>query len=708
MEGYDVFIDRRGQMGTAVTDPAALFQVRRRSVAFVSRVDGTRVGGRTLALDEEIELEGDVVIEVLGQRFEFRDLRGVTLEGWPYVGEIRRPASSTYMMWGDDYWVGRSRECRVVLPDEARNENIHWKAKVGDGATIRARTGDIPKANFYTDSIMVASEHAAFGLKSDVPIVRCAARHCYVFVRRAGEIHALYPTTNEEAPHEVPLEPGDEVLVGNCLFQVGFPPPGLAVPPAPAPKVALTSPDDLVGAVGSPHGLERTRSSEEPPSLPPELPPAPEPVPLREASASDAPAPPRRTSPPSLTDAPAPYFPEFDDEPPADAPPPAPLPPPPGKKDPYEAPTVLADADDLPAWMRTPVPTRRKVIPDESGSGRVVASKKAPATPDFPPMREAAPPPAPTIPPPPPAAEAAPFAPPPFPTPPDLPPPPSVPPPVAPVVAEAPPPAPTIPPPPPAPEPPALVAPAPPPAPDAPVSPGAPPSGPGSVVYVDDGDAQFELSRRVQIVQVGFMVKGDARCGNHDRAELVIPENRIVPDQVFESVDYFRIAARGRRVEVEVLASSEVLVDGAPAPATIADPAATPLWVIRRDDGGDEDFAVRLSLVEDRGLPDPRAAFLQIDTSDPLVAALFTRGLPAGTARSLALGPIHLDALHDGDRVILTNYLSTYKVGGGFRPFFVRRSGARFQTAPEDGTPIALLAGDRFVVESAVYEVVEG
>ena len=34
-------------------------------------------------------------------------------------------------------------------------------SSVGAGATIRARTGEIPKSRFYTDSIMVASEHAA-------------------------------------------------------------------------------------------------------------------------------------------------------------------------------------------------------------------------------------------------------------------------------------------------------------------------------------------------------------------------------------------------------------------------------------------------------------------------------------------------------------------------------------------------------------------
>ncbi|MCA9492877.1 MAG: hypothetical protein KC621_23255, partial [Myxococcales bacterium] len=182
MLGYDVYLGARGELGTHVENPAATFQVRRRSVSLVAHADNVIVGGRPVPSGVEVPIEGDVKIEVAGQKLEYRDLRGLQVDGWPYVGEIQRPASSTYMVWGEDYQIGRSRECRLVLPDEPRNDNIHWKPSVGDGATIRARTGEIPKSRFYTDSIMVASEHSGIDLRGEVPKAVCTARHCYVYV----------------------------------------------------------------------------------------------------------------------------------------------------------------------------------------------------------------------------------------------------------------------------------------------------------------------------------------------------------------------------------------------------------------------------------------------------------------------------------------------------------------------------------------------
>ena len=73
---------------------------------------------------EEFIIDGDVTIDANGQRLEYKDLRGLRVERWPYVGEIRRPASSNYMMWGNEYAIGRARDCQVVLPDEPDNSNI--------------------------------------------------------------------------------------------------------------------------------------------------------------------------------------------------------------------------------------------------------------------------------------------------------------------------------------------------------------------------------------------------------------------------------------------------------------------------------------------------------------------------------------------------------------------------------------------------------
>src|SRR5690606_16894041 len=82
--------------------------------------------------------------------------------------------------------------------------------------------------------------------------------------------------------------------------------------------------------------------------------------------------------------------------------------------------------------------------------------------------------------------------------------------------------------------------------PEAPVAP-APTGAPGEVVFVDDEAAQFELGRRMQLVQTGWMVNGEVVCGNHRGADLVLPENRIRPDQTLVPRDYFRLKVRGRR-----------------------------------------------------------------------------------------------------------------------------------------------------------------
>ena len=130
--------------------------------------------------------------------------------------------------------------------------------------------------------------------------------------------------------------------------------------------------------------------------------------------------------------------------------------------------------------------------------------------------------------------------------------------------------------------------------------------------------------------------------------------------------------------------------------------------IIRRDDTGEEDFAIRLTIGQDRKLPDPRARFISLDYEDPLAAALITRGLPKGLNRTIAMAGIDLTFFYDGDGIHVSDYLSTYKkADGSYHPFFVQSSGKRFKTAPEDGTPFTLSNGDRIVIGHAVYVVRE-
>jgi hypothetical protein len=756
MEGYDVYLGTRGELGTAVDEKAATFEVRKKGVQLVAHVPGVEVGGQSIPPGSSVALEGDTVVLAASERFEYRDLRGISAEGWPYVGEIRRPASATYLAWGEEHKVGRARECRVTLPDEPRNDNIRWKKSVGDGSTIRARSGNIPKSRFYIDSIMVASEHAALDLRGDVPRLVTTARQCFCYVRRGDEVTALHPAEVEVGPHAAPLNPGDEVLIGNCLFQIGFPPRDAAVPPASAPMFTV-------------------QSDETPPPAPVAAPPQPvapaKPVTAPPPPAWDAPDADDQTDPRGLPTVPRPAVTAWDDEededdatvappprPAAPAPPPPPaeptLPPPPSRtaeaswigdeedddpNDLFGPPPVVATVGPpsaAPTWPLPPAPPSEAPAPERmlspqtsntldppgapgiglgGGAAPRVAAPPPPAlfsrpepTTAEPTLAPVRPPPpafdAPPRPAPPPVVPPAPVAPPP---PVAAPPPaPEAPPPPAPVAA---PPAPVAPPPAPVAAPPAPVAP--PPAPVAPVvaatpAPAAPRAAVGEVVAVDDEDAQFELGRRVQIVQVGWMVAGTLVLGNHTGADLVLPENRVVPDQSFTARSYVSFSVRGRRASLVVLDGSEVRIDGEEAAlGERTDIENMPIEIVRRDERGDEDFLVVMQLVEDRRLPNPRARLLQLDHEDDLAAALLTRGLPTRAPRTLTLDGVRVTLLNDGSKVELTDYLETYRTEAGYRPFFVSQNEGRYVAAPEDGTPLVLSPGDRFVIGSSVYTV---
>ena len=577
MLGYDVYVGFRGEMGTVVDRVAATFQVRKKTVSLLANADIVSIDGEAIPAGESRLIEGDVVIQVGNQRLDYRELRGVDVDGWPYVGEIRRPASSTYMLWGRDYTIGRSRDSRVVLPDEPRNDNIVWKPKVGDGAAIKSKTGEIPKSRFYTDSIMVASDHAAIELLGDQPTLSCHARHCYTFIRRGQDVVALHPSQSTEGVHQAALEPGDEVLIGNCVFHVGFAAGEDAVAPAPAPRLST---DSLVDAVSAPEfdmgdedapaafGLPSVDDAphlDNLPSLSEEDPPAPPKLePVAEASLSAA----QR----SMPDAQEAELQEVSDAPPA-------------------APSPAKHAS------RTAPP---RTVPPVPGHGEGLVLQ-------------------------------------------------------------------------------------------------------GGVVVVDDHDAQFELGRPARLVQVGWAVNGSVICGNHAGCDLVIPENRIDEDQAFEVTTYFEIKVRGKRARLSEVHPDEVRIDGAAPQVDYDDASTTVISIIRRDDEGEEDFTVDLSVQEEPGLPDPRARLIAIDTSEPLAVALMTRGFPVRAPRTLPLNGLVVTGTFDGSAITLSDYLDGYKLDDGFLPFFVQGADGRFRTAPEDGSAIVLEPGTRIVVDGAVF-----
>jgi hypothetical protein len=266
MEGYDVYLGPQAQVATssASMTPRATIQVRFARVSLVAHAGGVKIDGKALEPGKPVLLAGSLTIEVDGTKVDYNDLSGVKIDGWPYLGELRRPGAGNYLDFGAVFQLGRDRRSKVRLPDEPHNDNIAWLPSVGGGATIRSRTGDIQKSKFYTDSIMVASTHAEVDLTAE-PVLRSLARHCYTFVRRGDEVHALFPREGAGGLRELPLESGDEVMVGNCLFQVSFPPvaPVVAAPVSSEALPRFTA-NELAAMVDAPAAEPRSFATVDP------------------------------------------------------------------------------------------------------------------------------------------------------------------------------------------------------------------------------------------------------------------------------------------------------------------------------------------------------------------------------------------------------------------------------------------------------------
>lgn len=271
MEGYDVYLSPDGVVGTNLADRAASFQIRGRTVSLVAHRAGIQVEGITLSQGARVPLDGNVRISLGEHGIEYISLGHVDIEGWPYLGEVRRNGGSVSMVFGGVYKIGRDRSVKVRLPDEPENDNIVWLPGIGDGTTIRSRTGEIPKSRFYTDSIMVASQHAEIDLRAE-PTITSLARNCYTFLRRDGSLISLQPTDRTAGLLRADLRSGDEILIGNCVFEVLFSPEAEEVAPPP-PRIINLLPvpvagDDMpvaagLGELGPPPAVPRFEFSME-------------------------------------------------------------------------------------------------------------------------------------------------------------------------------------------------------------------------------------------------------------------------------------------------------------------------------------------------------------------------------------------------------------------------------------------------------------
>ena len=687
MEGYDVFIGRAGEVATDMARPAASLHVRGRQVSIEAHLPGVQLDRVPLQVDAPEFITGERIISVGGHELRYLDLSGIEEDGWPYLAEIRRMGSTAHMVFGARYLVGRDPRCKVRMPDEPHNDNIVWRPELRSGGSIRSRNGEIPKSRFYIDSIMVASEHAEVDL-IDEPRLLSRARHCYTYVRRDGAIHPLYPVKDGGGPMEIGLLAGDELLVGNCVFEVALtdpdsrPPASRAPEPLSAEVLAQAMDDDDLGdsPVADPFDVPAAAGLGEAGRMPVAL--ALSGGGMDSFTMEDAPSPSAidpRIAPPMLPAEPRIAAPMLPAEPRIAAP----------MLDVSISDFVSGD-DEVSAEItpeRTDDPPSRGGGSDFAGPASMSSGLETPLADAFEDGRAAPPPPAPRVPlarPRPPASDAS-------------------------DASDDPTAVPVRPPPPVAiepsgdsilgndlvPDPPAgLLPPS-----------GAARAGAGAVAVVDEADWQLELSRPGRLVLLGWMVSGRQTVGNHAGADIVLPENRSDPAQRFGPIDYAEVFARGRGASVDRLAPTEVrLLQTGHEVAKITDPDRARIEVLRRDPDGEEDFAIGLTFEADGTLPDPRARLLRIDRSDRMVAALFTLGVPLRQVRTLDLAGVSCRARFDGSDLQIAGYLADYRgADGGFRPFFVGGPDGRFQTLPEDGTPVTLSVGDRIISGSAVY-----
>jgi hypothetical protein len=273
MVGYEVYIGEAGDVGSDLRNPAATVQVVGRHVRIFAHIRGVCVAGVSVPVNAAAILGSSTQIDVNGVVLDYNDLSDVRIKGWPYLGEIRRRGSNIHLAPGAVHRVGRDPSCEVRLPNDSHHGNIIWRPEVDAGVVIRSQKGDIPKARFTLDSIMVASVHAELDLTGGTPQVRNLAGGCFSFVRRGAEGgRSWIPLSRVERPTgdvETHLEPGDELYIGNCILRVdGMTGSPDCLPKEAPPPVAFSLADD-------PPPADQERSLPPPPPRLP-VPPAPD------------------------------------------------------------------------------------------------------------------------------------------------------------------------------------------------------------------------------------------------------------------------------------------------------------------------------------------------------------------------------------------------------------------------------------------------
>jgi hypothetical protein len=224
----------------------------------------------------------------------------------------------------------------------------------------------------------------------------------------------------------------------------------------------------------------------------------------------------------------------------------------------------------------------------------------------------------------------------------------------------------------------------------------------GGVPTVDEAHATRELSRPARLVLDGWLVDDALVVGNHEGADIRVPELRAFEEQAFLWLDYFRIELSDGSPTVTLLQPGEARLTADGVEVERAEGAGAALYVARRDASLDVGFEVALRLVKDAALG---GHLLAVDTVPRAVAGLFTIGLEPRTARDVRFdtaGTVRASLVFDGAGVRVRS------AEGG--PLRASRVGARFRPLAMSGTEGAVLLcrGDRLQVGRAVYRVEVG
>jgi hypothetical protein len=213
MRGYHVELDRSGAIAPTVAQPIARLEVVDDRVSVLGIARDLAVDGAPLVPGKRLPLRA--ATHQLSWRdgsVEYRPLRRPGDRRWPYLARIDAPQRTTPLPEGEVWTVGRdSAECDVPLPDRSVTSNIQWRDGQQSGP-VEVQGGKADRARFRTDAICVATRAASIDLTESTPALENLSTRCPLHVIRGTEVLRL------KRGSSVPLQDGDELLIGNLAF----------------------------------------------------------------------------------------------------------------------------------------------------------------------------------------------------------------------------------------------------------------------------------------------------------------------------------------------------------------------------------------------------------------------------------------------------------------------------------------------------------